>query len=138
MTGFHQQRRYMSLVQKFQGGALAAREFCAQFTALWVRDRDETYAKRAAWLQPYDELLMASWQRGEMRDSEFQEKWAALWGYAEDAGFRALVDEIHSACRVFNPSPEMQWELDEEQLRQAITASLANYERLGQPAVQAI
>ncbi len=48
MMGFHQQRRYMSLVQKFQGRALAAHAFCAQFTTLWVRDRDETYAKRAA------------------------------------------------------------------------------------------
>lgn len=136
MSGITQQKQYLSLVQEFRGGRLAAPKFCAQFTTLWVQDRDATCAKKAAWPQPYDELLLASWRRGEMSDSKFQEKWAGLWGYAEDRKFRSLADEIHSACSVFSPSPELQWELDEEQLRDAVDKSLSHYERLIKGAVR--
>ncbi len=138
MTSVSQKEQFLSLIQRFLSGKLAAARFCAQFTAAWIQERDETYAKRAAWPQPYDELLMTAWQRGEMRESEFQEKWAKLWGYLEDREFRSLVDEIHSACSVCSPSPGLPWELDEEQLRHAVTVSLANYKRLSEPAVQAV
>jgi len=137
MTSISQQQPFLSLIQRFLGGELAAAKFCALFTAAWAQDRDQASAKKAAWPQPYDELLMASWRRRELSDSEFQSEWGALWGGAEDAGFRTLVNKIHSACSVFSPFPEMQWELGEEQLKHAVANCLADYELLSKPAVQA-
>ena len=138
MSGITRQEQYFSLIENFLILGLAVDAFCAEFTALWMQDRDDIYAKKAAWPQPYDELLLAAWQRGEISESEFQRGWAKLWGYAEDVGFRDMIDEIHSACSVFSLLPELQWEIDEEQLRHDVKQSLVGYERLSKPVAQVV
>lgn len=137
MSGIARQELYLSLVGKFLSRELAADDFCAQFIALWTQDRDSADAKKAAWPQPYDELLMTAWQTGKIGESEFRKEWAKLWGYAEETKFQDMINEIHSACYVFDPSPELQWEINEEQLRHAVSASFTEYGSLGKPAVQA-
>lgn len=138
MLSSSRQEQFLVLMQSFTSGDLAAVPFCAQFAALWTQDRDSADAKKAAWPQPYDELLLAAWQAGKIGESEFQKKWAALWGYAEETKFQDMIDEIHSACYVFDLSPELQWEINEEQLRHAVSASFIEYESLGKPAVRAV
>lgn len=124
---------YLSLIEGFLSRNLDVAAFCSRFTTLWIQDRDDTYAKKAAWQHPYDELLLAEWQRGEINESEFQQKWAKLWGYANDIEFRTMVDKIHSACSVFSPSAELQWEIGEEELRQEVKETLAAYQRVYKP-----
>ena len=138
MNGTSRHGQFLSLIESFLGWNREVDTFCAEFMTLWMQDRDKTYAKKATWSQPYDELLLTSWQRGEISEDEFQKEWAKLWGYAEEVEFRDMIDEIHSACSVFSPAPELQWEMDEEQLRQAVKESFGNYDRLRKPAAQTV
>lgn len=107
--------------------------FCSEFTALWMRDRDETYAKKATWQQPYDELLIAAFQRGEMSGEDFRNEYAKLWGYADDVEFQTIIDALHSACSMFSPSPELRGEIGEEELRQAVREALTAHQRSNKP-----
>ena len=83
------QERFVSLMEQFTGGQMDAAAFCAAFTALWVQDRDAAYVRTATRPGDADELL-----RG------------------DDAPFRDIVNAVHSACAVFAPVPEAQWQLD--------------------------
>ncbi len=137
MSGTIRHEEYFSLIEDFLSRDLEVAAFCSKFTALWIRDRDETYSKKATWQQPYDELLIAAFQRGEIGGSEFQQRSAELWGYAEDIEFQTMVDALHSACSVFRPSPELQWEIGEEELRREVGEALANYQKLDKPLARA-
>jgi hypothetical protein len=125
MSGATRHDEFLLLMERFLGRTLEADAFCSEFTALWIRDRDETCAKKATWPQPYDELLLAAFQRGEISGSEFERKSAALWGYAEDTEFQAMVDALHSACAAFSESPEAPWQIGEEELRREVGEALA-------------
>ena len=95
-----------------------------------MKTKDVVYAKKATWPQPYDELLLATWQRGEISESDFRREHAKLWGYKENDTFQNMINEIHSAFSVYNPSPKLEGEIGEEQLRDAVRASLASYKEL--------
>ena len=129
------QEPFLMLMQQFLDRQLKSQTFCAKFTKLWIKNRDDDYAnqvlKKAEWPEPYDEMLIASFQRGEISGSEFRRASAELWGYAQDLEFQETIDAIHSACSVFAPDPEMEWEINEEQLRLEVEAA---YDRLTQPS----
>lgn len=133
---------FLELMGRFLGGNLAASSFCAKFTKLWMQDRDAArdaeQTKKAAWSQPHDELLIAAFQRGEMSGEEFRKEHAQLWGYADDLEFQTMIDALHSACSCWRPSPELQWEIGEEELRQEIKEALADYQRRDKPLARTV
>ena len=127
---------YLRLMKKFLRHNQSAADFCDQFTKLWIEKRDDTLAKKANWSQPYDELLLDAFQRGEMSMDEFQKEHAKLWGYADDIEFQTMIDALHSACMCWDPAPEFDWEIDEAQLRQEVKDALASYQRLEKPLAE--
>ncbi len=118
---------YLRLMKEFLHHNQSAADFCDQFTKLWIERRDDTLAKKATWSQPYDELLLAAFQRGEMSAEEFQKEHAELWGYADDIEFQIMIDALHSACMCWDPAPELDWEIDEARLRREVGDALGKY-----------
>ena len=130
--------QFLSLIEKLLNGNLAADQFCTQFTRLWMKERDAVYARKATWPEPYDELLIAAFQRGEMTGSQFRSEHAKLWGYDENDAFQEMINEIHSTCSVFSPTPELEGEIDEQQLKYDVKKSLDSYQETNKPFAQAI
>ena len=114
---------FLSLMKSFLDRETPAQTFCTRFLTLWAQERDMTLAKKAEWPQPFDEMLTAAWQRGEMSEVEFREKDANLWGYEPHS--QNLIDAVHSACDCWRSSPEREWEIDEAQLRQEVQKAFA-------------
>lgn len=137
MTDIAQHQPYLALMASFLDGMLAVEAFCDQYIKQWVRDRDAAWeveqAKKATWSQPYDELLIAAFQRGEMSAKEFQKERAELWGYADDIEFQNMRDAMHSACMCWYPCPELDGKIDEAQLRQEVKDALTSYQMLEKP-----
>ena len=135
-------QRFLALIERFLTGDLAPAVFCAKFTRLWVQDgaaaREVQQAKKATWSQPYDELLIAAFQRGEMSAGEFQDEYARLWGYGEDLAFQTMVDALHSAYSCWRPLPELDWEIDDAQLRREVADRLAEYRASAPAQAQAV
>lgn len=139
MTNETRREHFVSLVEKFAGNKLAVSAFDRQFTALWMKYRDEEYAKKATWAEPYDQQMIASFQRGEINKDEFAREYRSLWGYsAEEWEFQNMIDAMHSACSLFNPSPELEGEINEEQFRQEAASFLAQYQKLILPTLQPV
>lgn len=131
---------FVSLADKFVSKKLVVDAFDHQFTALWMEYRDqEVDKKKAAWPEPYDQQIIASFQRGEMSKDEFAREYRSLWGYsAEEWEFQNMTDALHLACSVFNPSPELEREISEDQLRQEAAAFLAQYQKLTLPMLHSV
>lgn len=138
MTTAMRHEPFLRVMDRFLHHAQAAADFCDQFTRLWVENRDRTLAKKATWSQPYDEMLLAAFQRGEISTDEFQNEYAKLWGYADDIEFQTMIDALHSACMCWDPSPELDWEIDDEQLRQEVGDALAAYQNLSKPLAHSV
>ncbi len=111
----------------YLSASLTVETFCTEFTKLWMRERDAAWgvwqAKKSTWSQPYDELLLAAFQRGEMGADEFRKKYARLRDCAVDPEFE-IISPVHSACSVFMPDPELEGEIDEAQLRHEVEDAL--------------
>lgn len=112
------QEPFVSLMKSFLDQKIQAQTFCTRFIKLWAQERDITYAKKAEWPQPYDEMLTAAWQRGEINDVQFREKDAELWGYEPHS--QDVIDAVHSACDCWRLVPNSVWEIDEAQLRHEV------------------
>ncbi len=130
MTNAMRHEPFLRLMERFLYHKQTAADFCDQFTRLWVENRDRTLAKKATWSQPYDEMLLAAFQRGEISAEEFQSEYAKLWGYADDIEFQTMINALHSACMCWDPSPELDWEIDDAQLRQEVGDALTTYQSL--------
>lgn len=133
MTDIAQHQPYLALMANFLNGTLAVEAFCDQFIELWIEKRDDALAIKAAWSQPYDELLIAAFLRGEMSSDQFRKEHAELWGYGDDIEFQNMRDAMHSACMCWYPCPELEGEIDEAQLRQEVKDALTSYQRLEKP-----
>lgn len=117
------QEPFLSLIKSFLDRKIQVQTFCTRFTTLWAQERDMTLAKKAEWPQPYDEMLTAAWQCGEISEAEFREKDAELWGY--EPHFQDVTDAMHSACDCWRPSPKLEGEIDEAQLRHEVQEAFA-------------
>lgn len=130
------QEPFLSLMKSFLDRKIQAQTFCTRFIKLWAQERDTTYAKKATWPLPYDEMLTAAWQRGEISEAEFREKDAKLWGYEPHS--QDLIDTVHSACDCWRSSPELKWELDEAQLRHEVKEAFAAFSQADKASLEAI
>lgn len=129
------QEPFLSLMQDFLARKMQVQEFCTKFTMLWAKERDATYAKKAEWPLPYDDLLIAAWQRGDINDAQFGEKDAELWGY--EPSLQNALDAVYSACDCWRPSPALEWEIDEAQLRREVEKAIAAVTQPNSVLVQA-
>ena len=115
------------LIHQFLQHEVAAEEFCTKVIAFWSLGRDHAYNKQKLWPEPYDQQLITAWQRGELTEEAFRAKWDQLWDSDESTPFRSMLDRMHSACYVFRPYPHMEWEINEDQLRQEIILSVEQF-----------
>ena len=129
------QELFLALTQDFLERRIQVRAFCTKYIRLWAKERDVTYVKKAEWPLPYDEMLVAAWQRGEISDDQFKEKVAQLWGY--EANSQDVLDGVHSACDCWRLSPELKGEIDEMQLRHEVEEAFAALTQPNKVLVQA-
>ena len=129
------QEPFLALMKSFLDRKIQAETFCTRLIKLWAQERDVTYAKKAEWPQPYDEMLTAAWQRGEISEAEFREKDAELWGYEPHS--QDVIDAVHSACDCWRSSPELKWEIEEVRLRHEVEEALATLTQPNKVLVQA-
>jgi hypothetical protein len=125
MSDAPQDSEYLAIIERFLAGELSPGDFCDQFTVVWMKDRDEISARSRTWPRPYDQELLAAWQRGEISEEALHQGTAQLFGY--DLAFQDMVDRIHSACSVYRPDPEELWEIGEDRLRQDVQQALSDY-----------
>lgn len=118
-------KEYFDLIGRFIAGVLTPEDFSDQFTVVWMKDQDEISARSRTWPRPYDQELLAAWQRGEVSEEALHEGTARLFGY--DLAFQGVVDRIHSACSAYRPDPEEAWEISGDQLRQDVEQALDDY-----------
>ena len=136
MISVMRREQYVSFVESFLNGSEATDPFCNRFIAMWIQDRDAEYAQAATWAQPYDRQLSERLRSGEINKDEFQREWLKLWGYsAKDLKFQDMIDAMHSSCYSFDPSGELEWGINEEQLRQELSELLAEC-RQNTPSLQ--
>ena len=131
------QEPFSVLMKAFLEDKIRPKDFCINFTRLWMQERDNITAQAAEWSQPYDKLLIAAFQRGELSDVQFREEYMELWGGAKEAAFEEIICAVHSACSVYTPVPELEGEISEGQLRQEVADALAALSESKKHLVQA-
>ncbi len=123
-----EEKQVRDLIDQFMTQKINADEFCSNFTTYWIRLRDEQEKIRLTWSEPFDQKLIESRLRGEINDSEFAQRYSELWRFEGVISFYEMVDAIHSACSSYNPSPQYDWEIREEQFKVEIQQLLTSYE----------
>ena len=122
------EKHYLELIRQLLDKEIDGETFCSKFEPSWMADRNEEYAISDTWPERYDLQLIESYRQGAISSEEFERKWVELWGYG---GYRNLVEMlgcIFTACDVFFPVPEREYEIDESQLRIEVEARLTEYE----------
>lgn len=105
-------------------------EFCSLFTDLWMQLRDEKEHLRETWPERYDLQLQEAFRRNELSAEEFSRRFNALWHISELDPLFDVINEVHSACSIFNPSPQHAWEMDEQQFKAEIEQIARQYDEL--------
>ena len=123
---------YIQMMWSFVTGATDAPTFVQQFFALRRKDGEKEWALRSTWDQPYDQLLSAALQRGDISADEFSQRWDELFGWSpEEKMLLKLLDRVFSACNEFVDDPALSTnpaqEYDEEQLRAFVAKELQGY-----------
>ena len=122
------EKQYLDLIHQLLNSEVDGETFCREFCPLWRADRDEQYAERDTWADRYDLQLTDAHNRGEISSEEFERKWVELFGYAEYKHLLEMLDRIFTACDVFDPEPEREFDIDEGQLKSEVASHLATYE----------
>ena len=128
MSYLANEQNYLELINQFSDRKIDAEVFCQKWLSLWSIDRDEQYALTNSWSERYDLKLKDALNRNEITAEEFERKWVELYGYGDYKHLLELVDRIFTACDVFSPKPENEYEIDEKGLRNEIKSHLVTYE----------
>ncbi|MFQ4142115.1 hypothetical protein [Chlorogloeopsis sp. ULAP02] len=118
-----------SLIQRFLAHEASVEDFCSDLTTLWMNYRDIQESIKKTWDEPYDQKLVEARLRGELTAEEFGKLYSELWGLTEMMDFSRMINGVHSACSAFSPSPEYEWEMDEQQLGSEVQTLLTNYQK---------
>jgi hypothetical protein len=119
-----------SLIQKFLSHEVTGDNFCSVIAELWINHRDIQESIKKTWDKPYDKLLVEARLRGELTPEEFGKLYSELWGLGEIKIFSKMINEVHSVCSTFSPSPEDEWEIDEHELQSEIQVIFTNYQQV--------
>ena len=116
-----------TLIVRFLSQEICIEEFCQDLVKLWIRFRDTQEKIKETWDKPYDQMLVADLLNGVTTTEEFSKRYRDLWRLDEISSFSNLIDRVHSACNIFNPFPESEWEIDEQQFCLEVYALFENY-----------
>ena len=125
--------RYLELIHRFLTSAIDGPTFEAAFLRLWRQDRDEQWARKETWPEPYDEHLESALQRGEITAEDFSQQWRQLWGFPgqDDQDLIDMLDRVFTACDAFVADPQLRSrpdvEYDEDQFRSEVGRILGSY-----------
>ena len=120
MSFIGNEEQYLELIRSFLNSKIGGADFCEKFSALWKADRDEDYEKRKPLIEAYN--------RGTLTGEEVPAKEIELMGYAVCPPLISMLDDIFVSCDVFDPTLETSFAIDEEQLKEEVSAKLARYE----------
>jgi hypothetical protein len=118
-----------SLIKSFLAHETSGDSFCGTIATLWMSHRDIQESIKKTWDEPYDKQLVKARLRGELTAEEFGKLYSELLGLGKMTKFSKMINEAHSVCSVFSPSPEDEWEIDEEQLQSEIQILFTNYQQ---------
>jgi hypothetical protein len=124
-----EERQVRGLIDQFFAQKIKADDFCSSYTEYWMRLRDEQEKIKLTWAEPFDQRIIEARVRGEIDADEFARRYSELWGFKGVLSFYEMVDAIHSACSSYNPSPQYDWEIGEDQLKDEVQQLLTKYER---------
>lgn len=114
------------LIDTFLSQEICIKEFCQDLVELWIQFRNAQEKIKETWNKPYDQMLVEARLNSLITTEEFSKRYRELWGLDEISSFSDLIDRVHSACTIFNPSPEIEWEIDEQQFRLEVHALFEN------------
>jgi hypothetical protein len=120
--------KFLALIKSLLVREVSVEQFCDDFTDLWIEFRDKTEEVSQTWDERYDLKLIESRLCGEITPDDFSKQYLELWGITEISDFCNMVNAIHSMCSAYNPLPKSDWEINEDQLRAEVAASITNYE----------
>jgi hypothetical protein len=129
--------RYLDLIHSFLNSELDGPTFEAAFMRLWKQDRDEQWARKQSWPEPYDEQLQNALKGGAITADEFSQRWRELWGYPsrEEQGLIDMLDRVFTASDAFVADPQLrsqpEVEYDEDQFRSEVGRIFESY--IGRP-----
>jgi len=123
-----EERQVQDLIDQFFAQKINADDFCSNYTAYWMRLRDKQEKIKLTWAEPFDKKLIEARVRGEIDADEFARLYSELWGFEGVLSFYEMADSIHSACSSYNPSPQYDWEIGEDQLKGEVQQLLIKYE----------
>ena len=130
----HEKRnqRILHLLIRFISEETRATRFVSNFVKLWKETRDSRAAIRKSWQQPLDEQLQAAFLKEDISKEDFESRWRELWGIRSkrEREFLEMIDRIFTACDVFRKEPELEFELNEAQLRAIVAEALSAYLRV--------
>lgn len=123
---------FFALVFDFLDSEIPARRFVPRFMRLWKKQRDEQWALKSTWSEPFDEQLQAGFLARTISGEEFSKRWHELWGHRteHDVRFQEFLDTTFTACDVYRDDPRDRREdfgYDEDQLRSSVAESLSSY-----------
>jgi len=119
---------YLELIRKFLNSEIDGETFCCDYFPMWRVDRDEEDIQRASWSERHDLKLIEAYRRDEISLEEFERKWSELFGYSTNRHLVDMLSRIFTACDVFAPVPESDYEIDETGLRGEVGTLFAAYE----------
>jgi hypothetical protein len=121
-------KEFQDLISHFINHEMNGENFCDEYVSLWIRDRDEAYAIKNNWPEPYDQILSEAFIKGQITKDEFALQYKKLFPTNETDEFRFMVDSIHTTCLLFDPQPVCDWELDEVQFRAEVKETFVKYQ----------
>lgn len=127
------EKKYLQMMHSFVQGAMDAQAFVPQFFDLRNKDVEKEGALRATWDKPYDQILIAALERGDISHDEFGRRWEELFGWSErEKQFLDMRGRVFTACDAFVDNPDLSTdpahEYDAQQLRDFVAQELRAYE----------
>jgi hypothetical protein len=113
---------YRRIIQEFLEHRMESSAFVDTFIRIWKADWDAVLSQKTQWAEPFDEKLSKQRHDGDIDREAFADAWSNLWKMTPHSKrLRDLLDQIFSACNVFNEEPDREnYELDEVGLREEV------------------
>ena len=120
---------FVLMIEQFLRKEISVEDFCERFTERWMQRRDALYEFGQNTLRGQDHILLQKLQSAEISKENFASEWTALWGNKSDPCLDNMVDNVHSACSIYSPEPEFEWEINEAKLRDEIRNLFSDFLR---------
>ena len=123
----HAEQEYLHLIESCVVGKLDPDAFTSNYMQLWREDRAEVYKRSSQWPQRFDLELLTQFENGDISDQQFADSWARLWGYSGRENFEQFKDRVLTACDIYSPVPEGEYELNPQEFRLELAEIYKNF-----------